>query len=79
MKTNSNSVIGGIWKLAKHELFLTGVAIFFIALLFNFLETWYFGWNLRPQSPAEMIADYISSAGTFTGLFTVLYSIIRGW
>jgi hypothetical protein len=60
----------------KRELFLLGVAIFFITLLFNFLETWYFGWNLKPQSPAEMSCDYISTAGTWSGIFTVIYALI---
>jgi hypothetical protein len=33
-----------------------------LALCVNFLETAYFGWNLHPQSPAEMTWDYISLA-----------------
>lgn len=33
-----------------------------LALCVNFLETWYFGWNVYPKSPAEMVWDYISIA-----------------
>lgn len=33
-----------------------------LALCVNFLETWWFGWNLHPQSSAEMVWGYISLA-----------------
>ncbi|MGI3042872.1 hypothetical protein [Shewanella algae] len=34
--------------------------IFFIGLFFGIAEIWYFGWNLTPQSDAEMICDGIA-------------------
>lgn len=34
--------------------------IFFISLLFGTAETWYFGWNMTPQSDTEMICDGIA-------------------
>lgn len=41
-------------------------------LLFNLLETWFFGWHLYPQSIAEVICDFISGIGILYG------SIITG-
>jgi len=64
----------------KVELYLIGNAIFFIALLFNFLETWYFGWNVRASCPAEMICDYISKFGIFAGVSIATYAaFIKLW
>lgn len=34
--------------------------VIFLALMFSLFETAYFGWNLTPQSDAEMICDGIS-------------------
>lgn len=59
----------------KAELYLIGNAMFFAALLFNFLETWYFGWNLQASCPAEMICDYISKFGVFAGLSIAMYAV----
>lgn len=61
----------------RAEMYLLGVAVFFVAVLFNFSETWYFGWNLRPQSSAEMVCDYISFAGMMGGMFIVMYAWIE--
>jgi hypothetical protein len=33
--------------------------IFFIAVVFSYFENRYFGWNMHPESDAEMIADGI--------------------
>lgn len=33
--------------------------IFALAMFFGIVETRYFGWNLFPQSPAEVICDGI--------------------
>jgi len=41
------------------------------SLIFNILETWYFGWNMTAQSTAERYCDTISSLGVAIGLFLV--------
>lgn len=64
----------------KEKLYLIGNAIFFLALIFNVLETWYFGWNTKASCPAEMIADYISKFGVFAGTSIMIYAaFIRFW
>lgn len=61
--------------MTKAETFLIGVAIFFLGLMFNFAETWYYGWNLKPQSPGEMVCDYIAYAAVMAGLFMTMYAV----
>ncbi len=41
--------------------------------MFNFIETWYFGWNLKPQSPAEMMCDYIANVAMVSGMLIIVY------
>ena len=36
------------------------IKIFILALLFGLTETAYFGWNLTPQSDAEVVCDGIT-------------------
>lgn len=36
------------------------ISVLFMALAFSVIETAYFGWNLTPQSDAEMICDGIA-------------------
>ncbi|WP_370601129.1 hypothetical protein [Pseudomonas nitroreducens] len=46
------------------------VRIFLLGLFFGLIETAYFGWNMTPQSDAEMICDGIAigiSALAFLG------------
>ncbi|HMM20609.1 MAG TPA: hypothetical protein PKA10_07700 [Selenomonadales bacterium] len=47
-----------------------------IGFIFNFGETWYFGWNLKPQSPEEMVCDYIARGLMLIGWLIVLYVAI---
>lgn len=56
------------------KIFLVGVKLFYAGLIFNFVTTWYFGWNLRPQSPEEMICDYIAVAAMAGGLIIQVYA-----
>ncbi|SFU95835.1 hypothetical protein [Alicyclobacillus macrosporangiidus] len=37
-----------------------GLALMLLALVFNTLETWYFGWNMFPKSAQEMACDNFS-------------------
>lgn len=34
--------------------------VFFLSLIFGWMETAYFGWNFTPQSDAELICDGIT-------------------
>lgn len=48
--------------------------IFTLGIVFNFLETWYFGWNLKAMSPLESQCDTLAVvivlAGVIGGLFS---------
>lgn len=46
--------------------------VFTFGFVFNFVETWYFGWNWKPASPAEVQCDYVTLALVLSGL-------IGGW
>ncbi|WP_333594136.1 hypothetical protein [Anaerospora hongkongensis] len=55
------------------ELYKFGSFLVLIGFVFNFLETWYFGWNQKPQSPAEMVCDYIAIGFFLIGVLIVTY------
>ncbi len=57
------------------QLFFIGVILILVGLGFNIAETWYFGWNLRPQSPEEMICDYVSISSILIGWLIILYAM----
>jgi len=59
------------------DIFSTGSALLVGGFVFNIAETWYFGWNLRPQSIAEMVCDYISTGTLLVGIIMVSYAIIK--
>lgn len=47
---------------------IEAAAIIAAGFIFNIIETGWFGWNLKPTCPEEMICDYISSAMMIGGL-----------
>ena len=51
------------------DRYTIGAILFWGGLLLWVAETWYFGWNLTPQSRAEVIMDVLSSAMVLGGLF----------
>lgn len=53
-------------KKAKPGL---GLFLIMLALAFNLLETWYFGWNETAQSVQEMVADNICNVLILVGVF----------
>lgn len=57
--------------------FVMGWIHIFVSVIFNFAETWYFGWNLAPQSPAEMVCDYISILLFFMGLLFLSMAALK--
>lgn len=56
------------------KVFRHGAEIFWAGFIFNLLETWYFGWNLKPQSPHEMMCDYLSAGLILAGLTLEVYA-----
>lgn len=63
----------------RYHWFAIGVIMFFSGLVFNFTETWWFGWNLKPQSTAELICDYISFTVLAIGVIAIVYAVdIKG-
>jgi vacuolar-type H+-ATPase subunit I/STV1 len=52
-----------------------GWILLFIGFLFNVLETWYFGWNLKPQSVPEAYCDGLSDLILFLGLVYIAKGI----
>ncbi|TGE35904.1 hypothetical protein E4K67_22570 [Desulfosporosinus fructosivorans] len=53
-----------------------GLLIILVAFVFNVLETWFFGWNLRAQSAAEGFADMIAGLGILVGMAFILGHVI---
>ena len=60
------------------QRFKVGARLLIGGFIFNFLETWYFGWNLRPQSISEMICDYIGGFLMLLGFLAVTWCQIEG-
>ena len=54
------------------------VSIIAAGFVFNIIETAWFGWNLRPSCPQEMICDCISAAMMIGGLIWLLILIRWG-
>lgn len=53
--------------------FKVGATALIAGILFNFIETWYFGWNLKPSCPAEAVCDYIAGVAMVSGMLIVTY------
>jgi hypothetical protein len=58
--------------------FKIGARLLLCGFIFNFLETWYFGWNIKPQSNGEMICDYISGFLMILGYLAIVWSQVKG-
>ncbi|VBB09373.1 Hypothetical protein LUCI_4663 [Lucifera butyrica] len=56
--------------------YIVGMCSIIGGILFNLTETWYFGWHLKPQLPAEMICDYIAQVAIVSGSLIVGYVIM---
>lgn len=59
----------------KGKIFRHGAEFFWAGFVFNVIETWHFGWNLKPQSPSEMLCDYIALGMMVAGIFAVVYAV----
>lgn len=55
-------------------MFKKGLLWILVGYVFNILETWYFGWNMKPQSVAEKFCDNVA-----VGIILVGFCIIAGW
>ncbi|MBU2704127.1 hypothetical protein Ga0466249_005281 [Sporomusaceae bacterium BoRhaA] len=69
------------YELSNNELrtkYIVGLTALILGALFNFAETWYFGWNMTAKSPAEMICDYISEIMMISGFLIVIYVNVFG-
>lgn len=56
--------------------FKISVVLIIIGFFFNLAETAYFGWNVKPQSPEEMICDYIAIGLIGAGWIGICHSVI---
>ena len=56
---------------------IEAAAIIAAGFIFNIIETAWFGWNLKPSCPEEMICDYIVDAMMGGGLIWLL--IMARW
>ena len=63
--------------VTKTNYLKKGLIIILLAFVFNVLETWYFGWNLRAQSTAEGFADTIAYIGILIGI-TLIFGHVVG-
>jgi hypothetical protein len=54
---------------------IRAVLILYFAIIFTIVETAYFGWNMRPQSNAEIICDAISVGLCIWGVSEIRYQL----
>lgn len=52
-------------------MFKKGLIWIGASLLFNILETWFFGWNAEPESSLETYCDLVAALGIMVGLSLV--------
>lgn len=45
------------------------ILIIIFAIAYCIVENWFFGWNLFPQSGAEIVADIVGAAILAAGIF----------
>lgn len=55
----------------KHKYFRKGLYVIALSVVFNLLETWFFGWHLHAQSVAEGFCDTFSVIGICIGMFII--------
>lgn len=53
--------------------FIVGAVLILGGIFFNFAETAYFGWNLKPSCPAEIKCDYVSQVMIVSGMLIEFY------
>ena len=74
-RTIIGTKLNDTWEVnMRIKVFRHGAEIFWAGFIFNLLETWYFGWNLKPQSPQEMMCDYLSAGLMVAGLTLEVYA-----
>ena len=60
--------------MSASETYRHGAELFWAGFIFNMLETWYFGWNLKASCPEEMMCDYLSAGLMVAGIMIQVYS-----
>lgn len=55
------------------KTYLIGFFLMVGGSIFSIIETWYFGWNLIPQSTAEVICDMICFFSIMLGFLIFCY------
>lgn len=56
------------------EIYRHGAELFWAGFLFNIMETWYFGWNIKASCPEEMMCDYVATGLMVAGIMIQVYS-----
>ena len=59
-------------KIEKKARPQTGLILLLIGLLFNLIETWYFGWNMTPGTVHEVWCDMASGLLIYIGIFELI-------
>ena len=57
---------------------IIGFAMITIAVVVNFCETWWFGWNRFPVTVPEIIADTVCVTLGATGIIVTIVSRVMG-
>lgn len=58
----------------KKLIFWTGASLIILGFVFQIGETWYFGWNLRPESMEEAWCDMVAAAMRYAGILAITYA-----
>lgn len=58
----------------KKLIFWTGASLIALGFVFQFGETWYFGWNLRAESMEEAWCDLAAAAMRYAGFLAIVYA-----
>lgn len=58
----------------KKLIFWTGASLITLGFVFQIGETWYFGWNLQPESFEEAACDFAAMMLRYAGMIAIIYA-----
>lgn len=66
-------------KIILHRIAYVGILFIAAAILFGFIETAYFGFNMLPQSHAEKQCDLICIILFKIGFLSAIFSVVASF
>ena len=75
LRITRNSARWGAMMMSNGEIM--GWSMLLLGLVANFCETWYFGWNITPESAQELAADIVCAIICVVGVIVMMIARLR--